>query len=123
MTDPVKAAALAVLNNLIAIFGDDIENDEPIDGGDAVEEIVALYQQAKEVVALAPEAPPPLVAVFVGEGAVRSVAIRGLPAADCVVVNYDDRTEVGKDATREDIERKKLGMTLLEFEKNATTIW
>lgn len=40
-------SATAVVQRLIDTFGEAIENDEEINGGDAVEQIVELYQMAK----------------------------------------------------------------------------
>lgn len=65
------------------------------------------------------------VVVFASEGVTRSVATRELPEGNvpCIVVDYDDRHDEAGDISPEAFERKKLGVSLEEFNKTATYIW
>ena len=45
----MNSAAKELLEQIVNTFGDAIENDESIDGADAVDQIVAIYHQAKAI--------------------------------------------------------------------------
>lgn len=47
----VRDPARTLLQGLLDTFGPAIEQDEPMDGGDAVDYLVALYNKAKSVLA------------------------------------------------------------------------
>lgn len=63
-------SATAVVNRLINTFGEAIENDEEIDGGDAVDQIVEIYHMAKDQQAIPVSGDLPAVVIEIDGGAI-----------------------------------------------------
>ena len=115
-----------LLQQIVDTFGEAIENDEEINGADAVDQIVGIYHQVKGI--LSAEASGSIeenkagrVVVFADHGITRAVAVQGFTDANaptCVVVDYDN-CEGGKEA----FERELIGVTREEFNRGCLYIW
>lgn len=101
------------------------QNEEPEAGGcwDAVEAARAYLKLSTATQPKFNEIAQ--VVVFASSGITQSVAVRALPKGDvpCIVVDYDDRHDDAGSLSPEDFERKHLGISREEFDKQATYIW